>query len=81
MLMKAQGIQREAMQKCVQVLTGCQSRDEIIEGFDLITRILEQVNNSVANASRLALHGCKKWSDEDFIYMRDDYIKSFNEVL
>ncbi len=81
MLMKAQGIQREAIQKCVQVLTGCQSRDEIIEGFDLITRILNQVNNSVADASGSALHGCKNWSDEDFIHMRDFYIKRFKEVL
>ncbi|MEE8354075.1 MAG: hypothetical protein V3S10_06410, partial [Dehalococcoidales bacterium] len=68
-------------ERCLAILTGCQSRDAVIEGFDQLSTLLSQANDPMANATQVAARECRELPDEYVFQVRDDFIRQCNAYL
>ncbi len=64
----------ENTETCLTILARCQTRNEIIEGFDQIARLLRQANDPLAKVAEQSSIGCKELPDEYALRLRDDFI-------
>ena len=73
--------QRQNTEKCLSILTRCQTRDQIIEGFGKIARLLKQANDPLADGAEKAAMGCGTLPDEYVLRLRDDFIQQCEAFL
>lgn len=81
--MRVQKLQKqtETTERCLAILTRCQTRDEVIDGLDQITSLLMQTGDPVAGAAQTAYLQCRTFPDKDVFQVRDDFIRQFNAFL
>jgi hypothetical protein len=73
--------QRENSERCLTILTQCRTRDEIVEGFGRVARLLREANDPVAQAVEMALTTSRELPDEHVLQLRDDFISQFKAFL
>ena len=71
--------QRGNTERCLTILTRCQTRDQIIEGLIQTGTLLRQVNHPLANAARNASITCRRLKDKDVQSERDFFISALKK--
>ena len=72
---------RENTERCLTILTRCQTPLEIIEGLGQIATLLRQVNEPLANAAERASKTCRTLSNEYVRGERDYFISACRAFL
>ena len=73
--------QRENTERCLTILTRCQTPLEIIDGLGQVGTLLRQVNDPLANAAGRASNTCRTMSDEYVRAERDYFISACKAFL
>lgn len=85
--------QKQIEEECLSILIKCKTREQIIEGFERVERLLKQANNRriarlskqknnmLADATKEASLSCMTLSDENVLRLRDRHIKIYEDFL
>ena len=73
--------QRKNTTRCISIPEQCQTREEIIKGFQEVSDLLKEANDPVAEAAERTLLEADSLPDEYLLRLKDDFVQISNAFL